>query len=63
MKLQKEIFGKEIKMITTSNAITKIINQSGAMKENIFEKSQEEEESMLFWAYELESNAWYEPFV
>ena len=50
-------------MITTSNAITKIINQSGAMKENIFEKSQEEEESMLFWAYELESNAWYEPFV
>ena len=59
MKPQKEIFGKEIKMITTSNAITKRINQFGAMKESISEVSLKEEESILFLVYELESNAWY----
>ena len=59
----KDIFIKEIKKITTLDAIIERINQFGAMKESFFEQSLEQEESILFWVYELDNNVWYEPLV
>ena len=50
-------------MTTTSDAVTEKINQFGAMKESFFAESLEEEESILFWAYEIDNNVWYERFL